>query len=160
MVFLEWSQLQPRPQTPGFFSWKSSGEEFVTTLAAKNLPLPLNTVNPLLSSPGGLFLSSTFEAGGGLIERGGLKERGGGLINLAKRITSSKNTVVGIFSWHLLPVYQKLSRSRTSWTCAYTIIISAVLIFISWRLKLRISTDRSRVSRGRTCGSRAVYCFV
>ena len=79
MVFLEWSQLQPRPQTPGFFSWKSSGEEFVTTLAAKNLPLPLNTVNPLLSSPGGLFLSSTFEAGGGLNREGGLKREGGGL---------------------------------------------------------------------------------
>ena len=31
-----------------------------------------NTVNPLLSSPGGLFFPSTFEAGGG-----GLKGRGG-----------------------------------------------------------------------------------
>ena len=31
-----------------------------------------NTVNPLLSSPGGLFCPSTFEAGGG-----GLKEMGG-----------------------------------------------------------------------------------
>ena len=31
-----------------------------------------NTVNPLLSSPGGLFFPSTFEAGGG-----GLKETGG-----------------------------------------------------------------------------------
>ena len=30
-----------------------------------------NTVNPLLSSPGGLFFPSTFEAGGG-----GLKEKG------------------------------------------------------------------------------------
>ena len=37
----------------------------------------LNTVNPLLSPPGGLFFSSTFEGGGGLIEREGLKERGG-----------------------------------------------------------------------------------
>ena len=30
-----------------------------------------NTVNPLLSSPGGLFFSSTFEAGGCLEETGG-----------------------------------------------------------------------------------------
>ena len=35
--------------------------------------------NPLLSPPGGLFFSSTFE---------------GGLFNLAKRITCSKNTLV------------------------------------------------------------------
>ena len=38
----------------------------------------LNTVNPLLSPPEGLFFSSTFEGwGGGLTERGGVKERGG-----------------------------------------------------------------------------------
>ena len=43
------------------------------------------TVNPLLSPQGGLFFSSTFEGGGGLIERWGLKERGGGLFNLAKK---------------------------------------------------------------------------
>ena len=30
-----------------------------------------NTVKPLLSSPAGLFFSSTFEAGGGLKETGG-----------------------------------------------------------------------------------------
>ena len=55
----------------------------------------LSTVNPLLSPPGGLFFSSTFEGGGGgLIERGVLKREGGGLFNLAKRITCSKNTVV------------------------------------------------------------------
>ena len=47
------------------------------------------TVNPLLSPPGGLFLSSAFEGGGG----GGLK-REGGLFNIAKCITSSKNTLV------------------------------------------------------------------
>ena len=41
----------------------------------------------------------------------------GGLFNLAKCITCSKN---------LPPVYQQLSRSRTSWTFAYRIIISAV----------------------------------
>ena len=35
------------------------------------------TVNPLLSPPGGLFFSSTFEGGGGLIERGELKREGG-----------------------------------------------------------------------------------
>ena len=57
---------------------------------------------------------------------GGLNREGGGGFNLAKRITCSKNTVVGIFSWHLPPVYQQLSRSRTSWTFAYRIIISAV----------------------------------
>ena len=46
----------------------------------------VHTVNPLLSPPGGLFFSSTFEGGlnreGGLInfpplKRGGLLERGG-----------------------------------------------------------------------------------
>ena len=42
--------------------------------------------------PGGLIFSSTFE-GGGLIEKGDLKEREG-LFNLAKHITCSKNTVV------------------------------------------------------------------
>ena len=53
----------------------------------------LNTVNPLLSPPGGLFFSSTFEWG--LNREGGLKrEGGGGLFNLAKRITCSKNTEV------------------------------------------------------------------
>ena len=36
------------------------------------------TVNPLLSPPGGLFFSSTFE--GGLNREGGLKREGGGLI--------------------------------------------------------------------------------
>ena len=34
------------------------------------------TVNPLLSPPGGLFFSSTFE--GGLNREGGLKREGGG----------------------------------------------------------------------------------
>ena len=43
------------------------------------------TVNPLLSPPGGLFFQ--------VLLRGGLIERGG-LFNLAKRITCSKNTVV------------------------------------------------------------------
>ena len=37
------------------------------------------TVNPLLSPPGGLFFSSTFE-GGLNREGGGLKEKGGYLI--------------------------------------------------------------------------------
>ena len=45
-----------------------------------------------------------------------LKERGG-LFKFAKRITCSNN---------LPPVYKQLSRSRTSWTFAYRIIISAV----------------------------------
>ena len=35
----------------------------------------INTVNPLIKPPGGLFFSSTFE--GGLNREGGLKERGG-----------------------------------------------------------------------------------
>ena len=41
--------------------------------------LILNTINPLLSPPGGLFISSPFEGGGGrsLIEMRGLFERGG-----------------------------------------------------------------------------------
>ena len=52
-----------------------------------------STVNPLLSPPGGLFFSSTFD--GGLNRDGGLKrEGGGGLFNSAKHITCSKNTMV------------------------------------------------------------------
>ena len=35
------------------------------------------TVNPLLSPPGGLFFSSTFEGGGGLNREEGLKREGG-----------------------------------------------------------------------------------
>ena len=38
----------------------------------------LNTVNPLLSPPEGLFFQALLR--GGLTERGGVKERGGGLI--------------------------------------------------------------------------------
>ena len=45
------------------------------------------TVNPLLSPPGGLFISSMLE--GGFNRGGGLLERGG-LFNLAKRITGSQ----------------------------------------------------------------------
>ena len=45
------------------------------------------TVNLLLSPPGwGLFISSPFE--GGLIETGGLFERGGGLFNLEMTMVS------------------------------------------------------------------------
>ena len=59
-----------------------------------NHAITYTTVNPLLSPPGELmFILSTFERGGDLIEKEGLKERGG-LFNLAKRITCSKNTVV------------------------------------------------------------------
>ena len=60
-----------------------------------NHAITYTTVNPLLSPPEELmFILSTFErGGGGLIEKEGLKERGG-LFNLAKRITCSKNTVV------------------------------------------------------------------
>ena len=41
------------------------------------------TVNPLLSPPGSLFFSSTFE--GGLNREGGLKSEGGGLFNTNTR---------------------------------------------------------------------------
>ena len=69
-----------------------------------------------IKPPGGLIFFTHFW-GGGLIERGELKREGAGLYNFAKRITCSKN---------LPPVDQLLSRSRTSWTFAYRIIISAV----------------------------------
>ena len=46
----------------------------------------LHMINPLLSSPRGLF-SSRFEGGGGLIEMGDLFERGG-LFNLEKMMVS------------------------------------------------------------------------
>ena len=38
--------------------------------------------------PGGLFISNTFEGGGGLIETGGLFFRGKGLFNLGKTMIS------------------------------------------------------------------------
>ena len=50
--------------------------------------LILNTINPLLSPPGGLFISSPFEGGGSLIEMRGLFERGGGLFILEKTMVS------------------------------------------------------------------------
>ena len=50
------------------------------------------TVNPLLSPPGGLFLQALLKGGGG--GGGGGLKRDGGLFNIAKRITSSKNTLV------------------------------------------------------------------
>ena len=46
------------------------------------------TVNPPLSPPGGAYVFQTLLKGGGL-------KREGGLFNIAKRITSSKNTLVG-----------------------------------------------------------------
>ena len=59
---------------------------FVCHVNFKRILGGVNTVNPVLSPlGGGLFFASTFE--GGLI-------REGGLFNLAKRITGSKNTVV------------------------------------------------------------------
>ena len=48
---------------------KSSAQRFVKAMPS------LNTVNPLLSPPGGLFFSSAFD--GGLNREGGLKREGG-----------------------------------------------------------------------------------
>ena len=62
-------------------------KRYILTEVKSVFPLVQTTVNPLLSPAGGLFFSNTFEGGGGLIERGGL-------FNLAKYITCSKNTVV------------------------------------------------------------------
>ena len=55
----------------------------------------ITTVNlSSIKPPGGAyFFQVLLRGGGGLIEREGLNERGG-LFNLAKRITCSKNTVV------------------------------------------------------------------
>ena len=65
------------------------------------------SVNPLLSPPRGLFISSAFEQG--LNRDGGLFERGeGGLLI------------------HLFHVYLQPSRSRISWTFAYTTIVPVV----------------------------------
>ena len=47
------------------------------------MQVSIDTVNPLLSPPGGLIFSSTFFGGAGLIDSGDLKERGG-LSNLVK----------------------------------------------------------------------------
>ena len=44
-------------------------------------------VNPLLSPPGGLFISNTFE-------KGGLNRDGGGLFNLAKMMVKVMVSVV------------------------------------------------------------------
>ena len=47
-----------------------------------------------IKPPGGLiFFQALLRGAGGLIENGGLKERGG-FFNLAKRVTRNKNTVV------------------------------------------------------------------
>ena len=59
----------------------------------------LSTVNPLLSPPGELIFLSTLEGVGG-----------GGLFNLAKRITCSKNAVVS--DSEDLPVVQLKSLSK------------------------------------------------
>ena len=59
----------------------SSGvTSFLNTLVCHSKSL--YTVNPLLSPTGGLFFQALLRGGGG------------GLFNLAKRITCSKNTVV------------------------------------------------------------------
>ena len=47
----------------------------------------MDTVNPLLGPPGDLFISSPFEGGGGVIEMGGLFERGD-LFNLKTTMVS------------------------------------------------------------------------
>ena len=47
----------------------------------------MDTVNPLLGPPGDLFISSPFEGGGGVIEMGGLFERGD-LFNLKMTMVS------------------------------------------------------------------------
>ena len=41
-----------------------------TSPLAKPVPSKAGTVNPILSPPGGLFISNPFEGGGGLFERG------------------------------------------------------------------------------------------
>ena len=79
---------QPPPPKPSL----QQSRRYIRAERVTWLQLLYNTVNPLLSPPGGLFFSSTFEAG--LNREGGLKREGGGLFNLAKRITCSKNTVV------------------------------------------------------------------
>ena len=56
------------------------------------MQVSIDTVNPLLSPPGGLIFSRTFfggGGGGGLIESGDLKESGG-LSNLVKCINGIK----------------------------------------------------------------------
>ena len=69
----------------------------------------LCTVNPLLSPPGGLFISSPFE--GGLIETGGLFERGG-LFNL-------KTTVVSVLHKELDCKAGKSSSTRSFRSCRW-----------------------------------------
>ena len=45
---------------------------YVGTVYFTVLPVKFNTVKPLLSPLGSLFISSSFEEGGGVIETGGL----------------------------------------------------------------------------------------
>ena len=63
----------------------------------------ISTINPLLSPPGGLFISSPFE-GGLTIEKGGLFERGG-LFNL-------KTTMVSVFHKELDRKVEKLKYKK------------------------------------------------
>ena len=62
----------------------------VNTYRFTSLPCNLlHTINPLLSPPGGVFISSPFGGGGGggLIDTGGLFEKGG-LFNLETTMVS------------------------------------------------------------------------
>ena len=66
------AKLQPHHQNEAAFQWLLDGSKST----AKPLLISLTTVNPLLSHPGGLFISSPFEVGlnrdGGSFEREGL----------------------------------------------------------------------------------------
>ena len=75
------------------FDRKDGETEMLSTLERKTLKsrqtIARLRVNPLLSPPGGLLFLSTF-----FLRGGGCLKESGGLFNLAKRITCSKNTVV------------------------------------------------------------------
>ena len=71
--------LKQRRQPPPHPSLQQS-RRYIRAERVTWLQLLYNTGNPLLSPPGGLFFSSTFEGGLNREREGSLKERGGGLI--------------------------------------------------------------------------------
>ena len=75
------------------FNWSQAYVYVFQLVVKSHMVLPLSYRKSSIKPPGGLIFFKHFW-GGALNREGGLKREGGGLFNLAKRIISSKNTVV------------------------------------------------------------------